>query len=286
MKPKNSTQGTQKKADAEAVRDVVRAGYAAIATGERSSCCGSRGCCQTAPENIALAVGYDAASLELLPDGANMGLSCGNPVAIAALQEGQTVLDLGSGGGFDAFQAGVKVKETGLVIGVDMTPEMLQKARKNTVQYRERTGLDNVEFRLGEIEHLPVADNSVDVVLSNCVINLSPNKPQVWREVYRVLKPGASVSVSDLALLKPLPESVQAMTEALVGCVAGAALVNETKEMLEQAGFQDISLKIETDYIRQQQDFNDPTYRCVAEALPEGENLADYVVSLAIVARK
>ncbi len=150
----------QKKNDAETVKEVVRAGYAAIATGERASCCGSGGCCQTGPENIALAVGYDADSLELLPDGANMGLSCGNPLAIAALREGQTVLDLGSGGGFDVFQAGVKVKESGRVIGVDMTPEMLQKARKNTVQYRERTGLDNVEFRLGEIEHLPVTSGN------------------------------------------------------------------------------------------------------------------------------
>lgn len=279
-------QEMKKNPDAEGVKELVRTRYAAIATEERASCCGSGGCCQTGKESIALAVGYDAASLELLPDGANMGLSCGNPLAIAALREGQTVLDLGSGGGFDAFQAGVNVKDTGLVIGVDMTPEMLQKARKNIVQYRERTGLDNVEFRLGEIEHLPVADNSVDVVLSNCVINLSPDKPQVWREVYRVLKPGAMVSISDLALLKPLPESVESMAEALVGCIAGAALVDDTKSMLGQAGFQDISLNIKTDYVRQLQDLNSPTYRRVAEALPNGESLADYVVSLAIVARK
>lgn len=280
------TQGTQKKTDDETVREVVRAGYAAIATGKRASCCGNSGCGSTAPQSIALAVGYDAASLESLPEGANMGLSCGNPLAIAALQEGQTVLDLGCGGGFDVFQAGVMVKGSGLVIGVDMTSEMLQKARKNAVHYRERTGLDNVEFRLGEIEHLPVADNSVDVVLSNCVINLSPDKPQVWREVYRVLKPGSAVSISDLALLKPLPKQVQSETEALVGCIAGAVLVEETKEMLEKAGFQNISLNIKTDYVRQLQDLNDPTYRSVAAALPEGESLVEYVVSLAIAARK
>ena len=165
-----------------------------------------------------------------------MGLSCGNPVAIAALREGQTVVDLGSGGGFDVFQAGEKVKASGRVIGVDMTPEMLAKARKNIGQYRQRTGLDNVEFRLGEIECLPVPDNSVDVVLSNCVINLSPDKPKVWREIYRVLKSGGKVSVSDLALLKPLPDNVRDMAAALVGCVAGAVLVEETKALLEKAG--------------------------------------------------
>ena len=165
-----------------------------------------------------------------------MGLSCGNPVAIAALREGQTVVDLGSGGGFDVFQAGEKVKASGRVIGVDMTPEMLAKARKNIGQYRQRTGLDNVEFRLGEIECLPVPDNSVDVVLSNCVINLSPDKPKVWREIYRVLKSGGKVSVSDLALLKPLPDTVRDMAAALVGCVASAVLVEETKALLEKAG--------------------------------------------------
>ena len=192
------------------MKETVRAGYAAIATGQRSCCCSSQRGSQADPARLAAAVGYDAESLAKLPDGANMGLSCGNPVAIAALREGQTVVDLGSGGGFDVFQAGEKVKASGRVIGVDMTPEMLAKARKNIVQYRQRTGLDNVEFRLGEIECLPVPDNSVDVVLSNCVINLSPDKPKVWREIYRVLKSGGKVSVSDLALLKPLPDNVAA----------------------------------------------------------------------------
>ncbi|MDR2725014.1 MAG: arsenite methyltransferase, partial [Candidatus Adiutrix sp.] len=216
----------------EQIRKTVRAGYAAIATGQRS-CCGPSDCCGRAdPAQLAQAVGYDAETLAKLPEGANMGLSCGNPVAIAALREGQTVLDLGSGGGFDVFQAGEKVKASGRVIGVDMTPEMLAKARKNNEQYRQRTGLDNVDFRLGEIEHLPVPDSSVDVVLSNCVINLSPDKPQVWREIFRVLKPGGQVSVSDLALLKPLPGNLREMAAALVGCVAGAALVEETRSML------------------------------------------------------
>ena len=211
-----------------------------------------------------------------------MGLSCGNPVAIAALREGQTVVDLGSGGGFDVFQAGERVKASGRVIGVDMTPEMLAKARKNIEQYRQRTGLDNVEFRLGEIECLPVPDNSVDVVLSNCVINLSPDKPKVWREIYRVLKSGGKVSVSDLALLKPLPDNVRDMAAALVGAV----LVEETKALLEKAGFTSIVLTPKPDYVRNMQDWNDPLYKQIAETLPQGEEMADYVVSLSIEARK
>ena len=270
----------------EEVRETVRAGYAAIATGQRSCCCSSRRSGQDDPARLAAAVGYDAESLAKLPDGANMGLSCGNPIAIAALQEGQTVVDLGSGGGFDVFQAGEKVKASGKVIGVDMTPEMLAKARKNIEQYRQRTGLDNVEFRLGEIEHLPVPDESVDVVLSNCVINLSPDKPQVWREIHRVLKSGGKVSVSDLALLKPLPETIRDMAAALVGCVAGAVLVEETRALLEKAGFTSIVLTPKPDYVRSMQDWNDPLYRQIAENLPQGEEMADYVVSLSIEARK
>jgi SAM-dependent methyltransferase len=276
----------KKNASSEQLRETVRAGYAAIAAGQRSCCCGGERSGRLDPLRLATAVGYDAQSLANLPDGANMGLSCGNPVAIAALREGQVVLDLGSGGGFDVFQAGEKVKAAGRVIGVDMTPEMLAKARKNIEQYRQRTGLDNVEFRLGEIEYLPVADNSVDVALSNCVINLSPDKPQVWREIFRILKPGGKVSVSDLALLQPLPESIRAMAAALVGCVAGAALVEETRGMLEQAGFTSIVLTPKPDYVRNMQDWNDPLYREIAEALPKGGEMADYVVSLSIEARK
>ncbi len=270
----------------EDVRETVRAGYAAIATGQRSCCCGGERSNRSDPARLAKAVGYDAEDIARLPEGANMGLSCGNPVAIAALQEGQIVLDLGSGGGFDVFQAGERVKASGRVIGVDMTPEMLAKARNNMGHYRQRTGLDNVEFRLGEIEHLPVPDASVDVVLSNCVINLSPDKHQVWREVFRVLKAGGKVSVSDLALLKPLPENIREMAAALVGCVAGAVLVKETRAMLEQAGFSAITLTPKPDYVRSMQDWNDPLYTQIAETLPQGEEMADYVVSLSIEARK
>ncbi|MCL2791008.1 MAG: arsenite methyltransferase [Desulfobulbus sp.] len=270
----------------ENVRVTVRTGYAAIATGQRSCCCSGPRSGHTDPTRLAQAVGYDTASLARLPDGANMGLSCGNPVAIAGLQEGQKVLDLGSGGGFDVFQAGEQVKASGRVIGVDMTPEMLAKARRNIEQYRQRSGLDNVEFRLGEIEHLPVPDASVDVVLSNCVINLSPDKPQVWREVFRVLKPSGRVSVSDLALLRPLPDNIRKMAAALVGCVAEAVLVEETRAMLEQAGFASIMLTPKPEYVQNMQEWNDPLYKEIAEALPQGEEMADYVVSLTIEARK
>jgi len=271
--------------DANNVREVVRTGYAAIATGQRSGC-SCEGSGQFDPARLAQAVGYDAETLAKLPDGANMGLSCGNPVAIAALQEGQIVLDLGSGGGFDVFQAGEKVKASGRVIGVDMTPEMLAKARKNIEHYRQHTGLNNVEFRLGEIEYLPVPDNSVDVVLSNCVINLSPDKPQVWREVFRVLKPGGKVSVSDLALVKPLPDNIREMAEALIGCVAGALLVDETRAILEQIGFTSIVLTPKPGYMRNLLDWNAPLYKQIAETLPKGEEIADYVVSLDIEAKK
>jgi len=269
------------------IRATVRAGYAAIATDKRRSCgCTCERGSQADPARLAQAVGYDAASLDRLPEGANMGLSCGNPVAIAALRAGQTVLDLGSGGGFDVFQAGEKVRASGRAIGVDMTPEMLTKARKNIEKYRKRTGLDNVEFRLGEIEHLPVADASVDVVLSNCVLNLSPDKPQVWREIFRVLKPDGRVAISDLALLKPLPEAVQELAAALVGCVAGAVLVKETRAMLKKTGFTNIALTSNPDYVRMMQQWNDPLYKKIAKTLPCGDELADYVVSVSIEARK
>ena len=275
----------EKTAHKEQVRETVRAGYAAIATGRSACCCG--GSCNTHdPARLAQAIGYSAEDLAKLPEGASMGLSCGNPVAIAALREGQIVLDLGSGGGFDVFQAGEMVKAGGRVIGVDMTPEMLAKARKNVDFYQQRTGLANVEFRLGEIEHLPVPDACVDVVLSNCVINLSPDKPQVWREIFRVLKPGGKVSVSDLALLKMLPDTVREMAAALVGCVAGAVFQSETRGMLEEASFSSIELTPKPDYVRNMQNWNDPLYRQIAEALPKGEEMADYIVSLSIEARK
>jgi AhpD family alkylhydroperoxidase len=275
--------------DAEAVRAAVRHGYGKIATKESGCGCGGVSCCGSSVEDsakLAQVVGYSAEELAALPDGANMGLSCGNPNALAALRPGEVVLDLGSGGGFDVFIAARKVGATGRAIGVDMTPEMLAKARKNIGAYRERSGLDNVEFRLGEIEHLPMADNSVDVIISNCVINLSPDKAQVWREIARVLKPGGRVAVSDLALLKPLPQEVREMVEALVGCIAGAALVSETERFAQEAGLADVRLKAKKDYMEAMTDWQDPLYLKIVEHLPPGAKASDYVTSLEVSATK
>jgi SAM-dependent methyltransferase len=250
------------------------------------ACCGG-GCCgptTMTAEDVAAAVGYGAADLATVPGGANMGLSCGNPTALAALTPGEVVLDLGSGGGFDCFVAGPRVGPTGRVIGVDMTPEMLGKARRNLDAYHATSGLDNIEFRLGEIEHLPVADASVDVVISNCVINLSPDKPQVYREMFRVLKPGGRVAVSDLALLKPLPAAVRADVEALVGCIAGAALVEETRRMMLDAGFVEVAMTSKPEYVAAMTDSADPLYRRILEALPAGTTVSDHVTSLDVSA--
>jgi SAM-dependent methyltransferase len=275
--------------DPERVRQTVREGYGRIAQEPGASCCGggASSCCGSgAGEDLAERLGYDEADLATLPDGANMGLSCGNPTALAALKPGEVVLDLGSGGGFDVFLAGKKVGPTGRAIGVDMTAEMLAKARRGLAVYKERTGLDNVEFRLGEIEHLPVADNSVDVIISNCVINLSPDKPQVWREIYRVLKPGGRVAVSDLALLKPLPAEVLGMVESLIGCIAGAVLVDETDSMTKEAGLTNIVLDANGAYIDTMTDWQDPLYQRIAQHLPQGTKASDYVTSLAVSATK
>lgn len=291
------------------IRESVRAGYAAIAeSGQWSSvqaapadasdpsadsapgaCCSGGGCCgptTTTPAQVAAAVGYAEADLADLPEGANLGLSCGNPTALASLVPGEVVLDLGCGGGFDCFIAGPRVGADGRVIGVDMTSEMLLRARTNLAAYSERSGLQNVEFRLGEIEHLPVADASVDVVISNCVINLSPDKAQVWREIARVLRPGGRVAVSDLALLRPLPDPVRADLEALVGCIAGAELVETTREQAAAAGLQEIELEAKPQYVDAMSDWKDPLYRRIAEALPPGTTTGDFVVSLDVRATR
>lgn len=294
--------------DADALREQVRAGYSKIAqTGVWTSAhadayaspapttcgcgpsSGGGGCCgptNFSVEQLAAAIGYSQGELASAPEGANMGLSCGNPTAIAALKPGEVVLDLGSGGGFDCFIAGPKVGSTGRVIGVDMTPDMVTKARKNTPAYAAQTGLNNVEFRLGEIENLPVADASVDVVISNCVLNLSPDKPRVWQEIARVLRAGGRVAVSDLALLRPLPESVRADVEALVGCVAGAVLVEETRAQMTAAGLVDIDLSAKPSYIEAMTDWQDPLYLKIIKSLPPGTKPGDYITSLDIAARR
>lgn len=288
---------TIRKKTPDEIRETVREGYGKIAVGEEAlpgsqsagGCCGpSSSCCSpgTDPAAFAQSIGYSAADVAALPEGTNMGLSCGNPAVIASLKPGEVVLDLGAGGGMDAFLAGPRVGAQGRVIGVDMTAEMVGKARKNNASYSQRSGLSNVEFRLGEIEHLPVADASVDVVLSNCVLNLSPDKPQVWREIARVLKPGGRVAVSDLALLRPLPAEVVESVEALVGCVAGAVLVCDTEQMMRAAGLIDVRLTPKPDYVRSVMSFEDPLYRKIVERLPRGTTPADFITSLDVQGRK
>ena len=279
------TEDTEK---SDTIRQTVRNAYAHIATGRAGGCCGPQASCCGASDPSALAkgIGYSEEELSGLPEGANMGLSCGNPTALASLKPGQVVLDLGSGGGFDVFIAARKVGPSGRAIGVDMTPEMVTKARQNAAAFREQTGLANVEFRLGEIEHLPVADNSVNVVISNCVINLSPDKPQVWNEIARVLKPCGRVAVSDLALLKPLPEGVRESVEALVGCVAGAVLIEETRAMAAAAGLAGVRWDSKPEAVEAMTELNDPLYAKVRDTLPPGTRISDYVTSLYVAARR
>jgi arsenite methyltransferase len=227
------------------IKQMVKEGYAQIAQ-QGSSCCSSGSCCASAssPRGISKSVGYSEEEMNAAPDGANLGLGCGNPVALASLKKGDIVLDLGSGAGFDAFLAAGKVGKAGRVIGVDMTEEMLLKARLNA----QKGGYDNVEFRLGEIEKLPVKDNTVDVIISNCVINLSPDKKAVFKEAFRVLKPAGRLMVSDLVLTKELPEDIKESVEAYVGCLTGAIKKDEYLGFIKKAGFNDVRVIDESSY--------------------------------------
>lgn len=227
------------------IKKIVRDGYAKIAK-QGGSCCSTDSCCGSAnpAQDISRSVGYSEDEINAVPEGANLGLGCGNPVAMASLKQGDVVLDLGSGAGFDAFLAAQRVGKKGHVIGVDMTKEMVEKARANA----EKNGYSNAEFRLGEIENLPVEDNSVDVVISNCVINLSPDKKSVFEEAFRVLKSGGRLMVSDLVLVKELPGAVKESVEAYVGCLAGAVKKDEYLRFIKQAGFQDITVISESSY--------------------------------------
>lgn len=233
-----------------------------------------------------MGVGYSAAELATLPEGANLGLSCGNPTALAGLKAGEVVLDLGSGAGLDAFLAAQRVGPTGKVHGVDMTDEMLAKANRNALQFKERTGLANVEFHQGQIEAIPLPDASIDVVLSNCVLNLSPDQPAVWKEIARVLKPGGRVSISDMVLQKPLPADVRESVEALVGCIAGAALVDDLRAMVAGAGLVDLKLTPKEGAVEAMLPADDPMTRHLLERLPSGARPSDYITSLVISARK
>jgi len=231
----------------EEIRKTVRLGYARVAKGS-GSCCGPQktsACCGIdVAKEASKAVGYTDKDVNSIPDGANLGLGCGNPVALASIKEGETVLDLGSGAGFDCFLAAQRVGKSGRVMGVDMTPEMLEKARENA----DKGGYKNVEFRLGEIENLPVADNKVDLIISNCVINLSPQKEKVFQEAYRVLKPGGRLMVSDIVLVEVLPESIQKSVAAYISCLAGAARKEIYLDSIKNAGFLDVKVIDETQF--------------------------------------
>ncbi|MCU0785401.1 MAG: arsenite methyltransferase [Verrucomicrobia bacterium] len=262
----------------DTVRQTVRERYGRIA-GDGAGCGCASACCS--PEAATTMAGHDAGALSqrlgysaeetgAVPAGSNLGLGCGNPQAIAGLRSGETVLDLGSGAGFDAFLAARAVGPTGRVIGVDMTPEMVSRARRNQAE----GGYENVEFRPGEIESLPVADASVDVILSNCVINLSPDKPRVFREAFRVLKPGGRVAVADIVAVAPIPDDMRKDWELYAGCVAGASPVAELKAMLEQAGFTNIRIVRKGDS------------REIVGGWYPGRQAGDYVASASIEARK
>ena len=248
----------------EETRKIVREGYAKVAT-QGSSCCGpADSCCGTADRaaDISRKIGYGEDELKAVPDGANLGLGCGNPVALASLKEGETVLDLGSGPGLDCFLAADKVGRKGKVIGIDMTPEMLEKARANAA----KGSYANVDFRLGEIENLPVADNSVDVVISNCVINLSPDKESVFRESFRVLKPGGRIMVSDVVLSKELPDFMKDSVDAYISCISGAISKDEYLETIADVGFKEVGIVSETS-ISVEEWFNDPIAESVTNKL-------------------
>ena len=226
----------------EKIKKIVRKSYADIAK-DNSPCCEQQtSCCETSQAEIfSRQIGYTSDELEAVPEGSNLGLGCGNPTALASLNEGEIVLDLGSGAGFDSFLAANQVSKKGKVIGIDMTPEMVEKARENA----KRGGYDNVEFKFGEIENLPLPDACVDVIISNCVINLSPDKKKVFQESFRVLKPGGRLMISDIVLLKELPESIKNSVEAYVGCVSGATLKKDYLGLMKEAGFQELDIKNE-----------------------------------------
>ncbi|MFH1396962.1 MAG: arsenite methyltransferase [Candidatus Omnitrophota bacterium] len=233
------------KNETDKIKKFVKDGYAK-ALSQKNSYCSLSSCCGgvTQAEDISKKVGYSDSELNAVPEGANLGFGCGNPVALASLKEGDVVLDLGSGAGFDAFLSAQRIGKTGRVIGVDMTPEMVSKAQENA----KKGNYSNVDFRLGEIEKLPVEDNSIDVIISNCVINLSPDKKTVFKEAHRVLKAGGRLMVSDLVLAKDLPKEIKDSVEAYVGCLAGAIKKEEYLSFIEQAGFQGIKIISESSY--------------------------------------
>lgn len=263
----------QKKYDQ--TRNIIREKYSKTATSSKSSCgCSSTFCCDDINGNdskvISLELGYSNSDVNNVPEGANMGLGCGNPKAIASLKTGEIVVDLGAGGGFDCFLAAKEVGGTGKVIGVDMTPDMVSKARENA----EKGGYKNVEFRLGEIEYLPIANDTADVIISNCVINLSPEKQKVFNDAYRVLKPGGRLAISDVVATAELPQEIKNDIAMVTGCVSGASLISDLEEIMEKAGFEDIRIY--------------PKYESkkFIKTWAPGSKIEDYVVSATIEAVK
>jgi arsenite methyltransferase len=257
------------------IKELIRARYGSIATSETASCCApASACCAPSPSSAladkARDMGYSEDEVAAIPEGANLGLGCGNPQAIAAMCPGETAVDLGSGAGFDCFLAARQVGDTGRVIGVDMTHEMLAKARANAASL----GATNVEFRLGELEHLPIADSTADVILSNCVINLVPDKPQVFREAFRVLKSGGRLAISDVVNTAPLSTELASDKALICGCVAGAASSERLRAWLADAGFTDIAVTVK------------PESREMIASWAPGRHIEDYVASATIEARK
>ena len=289
------------------IRQIVREQYAKVAEGrqETASCCGptavteipSSSSCSSntcSPielpadkvgdfmENYSAKLGYTEEDLKTVPDGANLGLGCGNPTAHASIKEGETVLDLGAGGGLDCFIAANKVGKTGKVIGVDMTPQMIDRARENA----RKGNYENIEFRLGEIENLPVANDSVDLIISNCVINLSPNKERVFNEAFRVLKPGGRMMVSDIVLLKELPDVIKENKEAYVGCISGAILKDQYLSLIKEVGFQDVEIMEESTFSTVDFLLDDPIIRAALEEqgrnIEDMRNLEEYITNSSI----
>jgi len=256
------------------IRQAVRINYGKVAQAGNSGCCSTSSCCSpgsvSSADAISAQLGYSNEEVSAVPEGANMGLGCGNPQAIASLKPGETVLDLGSGGGFDCYLAAQAVGDTGRVIGVDMTPEMLSRARENAA----KAGFMNVEFRLGEIERLPVSDKSIDVIISNCVINLSPEKHKVFDDAFRVLKSGGRLAVSDVVATAELPEEVKNDLALHAACMAGASLISDVEAMLRKSGFRNIRIQPK-----------DESREFIRTWAP-GRKVEDYVVSATIEAVK
>jgi arsenite methyltransferase len=273
--------------DEKNIKEIVKEGYGKIAKQGSSCCVPANSCCGTTDrtQDISKKIGYSEEELKTVPEGANLGLGCGNPVALASLREGETVLDLGSGAGFDCFLAANIVGKNGKVIGVDMTPEMIEKAKENA----KKGKYENVEFRLGEIEKLPVADNSADVIMSNCVINLSPDKAKVFKEAFRVLKPGGRLMISDIVLLRELPKVVKESIEAYIGCLSGAIRKEEYLRNIEAANFQDIKVVDETHFPVEFMS-NDPTAKAIIDTLnlpsEKVKEIANSVASVKVYAIK